>query len=422
MQDRLYAELYDYIIDFLHDDHGALRVCSLVCRSWLPASRSHLFYHLALDYGDPRRIFAAICSSPHIASYINTLSVQDSYRQGWIHGDILFPLLLKKFTQLRELKFNLPVPGAKTLWSTTAFMSICDAMSSMALQSFTLRQFTFNSPRDFLRIVKACRQVHTLQLDSVEISTTTHLAGSALEDLFKKFSTSLHGKQAEIKRLSLRSASLPVIIPILLHPRSPLSFSTTTSLTTNMSMENYDNMIKFLGRFPSLEYLYLDIEPSCELLTLIRPVSITHTDSVDYEAHLGQAEIIDFKLLSALKSLSLQLSILVARTDPLPWLLPCLASAAPDNVLEELSLTCIIDKPPPSLTIQAFDNILVGWRSLDELLTQPPFGHFQRFRLDFALDNPTGDNAPHHIADEFTKQLQGLSRNGVLEVDVYEIQ
>jgi len=112
---------------------------------------------------------------------------------------------------------------------------------------------------------------------------------------------------------------------------------------------------------------------------------------------------------------------LIARTDPIPWLLRCLASAAPDNALEELSLTCFIDKPPPSLTIQAFDNILLGWRSLDELLTQPPFEHLQRFRLDFALENPIGDDAPRQIADEFTKQLQGLSRKGVLEVDVCEL-
>ena len=425
MQDRLYVELYDYIIDFLHDDHSALRACSLVCQSWLPASRSHLFYHLALDYGDPRRIFTAICSSPHIASYVNILSVQDSYRQGWIHGDIIFPLLLKKFIHLRELEFNLPVPGAKTLWSTTAFKDICDAMSSMSLQSFTLRQFTFNSPHDFLKIFDTFRQVHTLQLDSVDISIKAHLSVSPLEDLMNIFPTSTHNglvrKQAEIKRLLLRSASLPIIIPILLHPRSPLSFSTTTTLTMNMTMDNYDSMIKFLGRFPSLESLDLDIEPFCELLTLIRPVFITHTDSVDYEALLGQADIIDFKLLSALKSLSLQLSILVARTDPILWLLPCLASAAPDNALEELSLTCVIDKPPLSLTIQAFDNILVGWRSLDELLTQPPFEHLRRFRLDFALDNPIGDDAPRQIADEFTKQLQGLSRKGVLEVDVCEV-
>jgi hypothetical protein len=31
------------IIDHLHDDNDALKICSLVCRAWLPPSRYHLF-------------------------------------------------------------------------------------------------------------------------------------------------------------------------------------------------------------------------------------------------------------------------------------------------------------------------------------------------------------------------------------------
>ncbi|KIM44709.1 hypothetical protein M413DRAFT_442664 [Hebeloma cylindrosporum] len=162
-------------------------------------------------------------------------------------------------------------------------------------------------------------------------------------------------------------------------------------------------MVEFLRFFPNLETMDLEIDPS-----------------FDYEARLGQGDVVNLKLLSSLKSLSLQVSALLARTDPLPWLLAFLSSASPDNALEVLSLTCVIDKPPPSLTIQAFDNTLMGWRSLDELLTRPSFGHLQRFRLDFSLDNPIGDDSPRQIADEFTKQLQSLSKKGVLEVDACE--
>ncbi|PBK79477.1 hypothetical protein ARMGADRAFT_884869, partial [Armillaria gallica] len=35
-------ELFDRFIDFLHHDKQALKVCSLVCRTWIPASRFHL--------------------------------------------------------------------------------------------------------------------------------------------------------------------------------------------------------------------------------------------------------------------------------------------------------------------------------------------------------------------------------------------
>jgi hypothetical protein len=40
---RLPPELIDMIIDLLHTDQAALTTCALVCRSWVPASRLHLF-------------------------------------------------------------------------------------------------------------------------------------------------------------------------------------------------------------------------------------------------------------------------------------------------------------------------------------------------------------------------------------------
>jgi hypothetical protein len=40
---RLPPELIDAAIDQLHDDQEALALCALVCKSWVPASRHHLF-------------------------------------------------------------------------------------------------------------------------------------------------------------------------------------------------------------------------------------------------------------------------------------------------------------------------------------------------------------------------------------------
>ncbi|KAK0200999.1 hypothetical protein DFS33DRAFT_1094580 [Desarmillaria ectypa] len=45
---QLPNETWDTIIDFLHPDHPSLVVCSLVCRSWLPRSRYHLFKRIVL--------------------------------------------------------------------------------------------------------------------------------------------------------------------------------------------------------------------------------------------------------------------------------------------------------------------------------------------------------------------------------------
>jgi hypothetical protein len=45
---KLPAELMDRIIDFLHSDKRTLSACSLVCKSWVPSSRYHLFRDLTI--------------------------------------------------------------------------------------------------------------------------------------------------------------------------------------------------------------------------------------------------------------------------------------------------------------------------------------------------------------------------------------
>lgn len=130
----------------------------------------------------------------------------------------------------------------------------------------------------------------------------------------------------------------------------------------------------------------------------------------------------DLNALPALKSLDLQLNVLLARVDPLPWLTALFSSPQSDSPLTNIALTCIIDKPPPSLTIQAFDEALQGWRILDDILCQPTFSELKRFRLDFALDTPIGDVDGQIISGEFTNQLLKLSSKGVLEVDICEVR
>jgi hypothetical protein len=46
---QLPTELVDAIIDELHDDEAALATCALVCKSWVPASRRHLFFRVSIN-------------------------------------------------------------------------------------------------------------------------------------------------------------------------------------------------------------------------------------------------------------------------------------------------------------------------------------------------------------------------------------
>jgi hypothetical protein len=287
--ERLYRELCDYIIDFLHDDEVSLRACSLVCRSWVPASRVHLFDHLKLT-GCPcakpgsgwlpntscRRIYGTLLSSPHLAGYINKLSVNETridqpanYR--WVSAEIMFPSLLQKLASLKELEFNFPIPGSsdpKTAWSTMVFKDISDAMTFLALESFTLRQFAFSTLADFIKVLDSWKNLKTLQMDGVDITTASHLSVSALEHVLdlqipSPARTYEHEKPANLERLLLRSNSSALLIPILLHNRSPLDLSNLTSLIINITSENFGNVLELLKITPKLENLELEIETMC---------------------------------------------------------------------------------------------------------------------------------------------------------------
>ncbi|PPQ64219.1 hypothetical protein CVT24_008595 [Panaeolus cyanescens] len=425
---RLYSELYDLIISFLYQEEQALRSCALVCRSWVPASRAHLFYHITLT-GAParasswsvdtpcRRLFSALVASPHLASFIHKLSVREgsiadprTYR--WVSEEITFPPLLKKLVNLDELDFNFPVPGSsdtKTIWSTMVFRDISDALSSLKLQSFTIRQFCFSGITDVVRILDACRNLKTLQLDHVDVTTTSPLSTSALEHVFNIQPVNPLHTQSEIKTsletLMLRSNSNSLLLPILQHARSPIDLTNLTQLTLNMDAENHRAVLDVLQTTPELASLELEIEPS-----------------FDFDAHLDPKDVIDLDQLPALKSLDLHVNVLLARVDPIPWLTALFSTARSDSPLADIALSCLIDKPPPYLTIQAFDRALQGWRVLDEVLSQSTFSNLKRFRLDFALDTPIGDGDGQIISDEFTNQLLKLTSKGVLEVDICEVR
>ncbi|OCH90371.1 hypothetical protein OBBRIDRAFT_825968 [Obba rivulosa] len=75
---KLAPELFDIVIDFLHDDHVTLHNCSLTCRAWLPSCRFHLFRSVSTpaEGGSLHALNRLIKRSPYISQYIKELSVE----------------------------------------------------------------------------------------------------------------------------------------------------------------------------------------------------------------------------------------------------------------------------------------------------------------------------------------------------------
>jgi hypothetical protein len=82
-QARLPPELIDAIIEQLHDDRAALATCALVCRSWVPASRHHLFSDVTIWPATLSNTFTLLsspsCTIPSAVEHL-TLSQHNIFR------------------------------------------------------------------------------------------------------------------------------------------------------------------------------------------------------------------------------------------------------------------------------------------------------------------------------------------------------
>ena len=74
---RLPQELFDQVIDFLHDSDHALKSCCLVSKQWIPRTQKHLFANIRFRTTDDLRAWKAVFPDPSTspACYATTLFI-----------------------------------------------------------------------------------------------------------------------------------------------------------------------------------------------------------------------------------------------------------------------------------------------------------------------------------------------------------
>lgn len=108
---ELPQELWDEILDNLAGHRQALMACSLVCRSWVPRSRTHLFETIALK---PRNIqaLAQLLRLPEKCTFFPHVSSIVASRYSWNENNTYFNSIsdrLKHFSSVRSLTLRMTV-------------------------------------------------------------------------------------------------------------------------------------------------------------------------------------------------------------------------------------------------------------------------------------------------------------------------
>lgn len=131
-------ELYDIIIDHLATDNDSLRACSLVCRAFLPRSRSHLFRTLFAFKSDvlkkgPRKsigryiqelhVIGTALNISHVLFDLPHLSTLGIYTYNWME-ELVIP------ERTKHHLLNLALSGVY-FHSTQQFMALISSLSKL---------------------------------------------------------------------------------------------------------------------------------------------------------------------------------------------------------------------------------------------------------------------------------------------------
>lgn len=107
MSPHLPPEIYDRILDFLHDDPKALAACSLTCRTWLPTTRYHRFRTTTIAWPYCSSFHQLLIASSGLGRFITTLEICNAHPSstGW-QGDRETFAFFEHLPVVKDLKLS----------------------------------------------------------------------------------------------------------------------------------------------------------------------------------------------------------------------------------------------------------------------------------------------------------------------------
>ena len=196
---RVAPELQDRILDNLHDSKKDLSTCSIVCKSWLPTCRFHLFAEVIYSPEFARFLNSSMHALNSIAPYIKQVIMKGPFSQEdetYISAHSI--LRLERVFKLHIHTFNWESDEA--LNSTSFISSIPETIFSHHLTSLTLRFIIFPSFTVLTALLDAFIVLQELSIFDVTWGAHHILGGNASDQ-----STVL--KQSTLKKLCIESCN-----------------------------------------------------------------------------------------------------------------------------------------------------------------------------------------------------------------------
>jgi hypothetical protein len=158
-------ELTDKIINLLHTNRLTLALCSLVCRSWVPASRRHLFSQVLVTPENNSRVLELLSSTRcTFASSVNHLVLIEIDQFSNLSG------ITSRLSHVKELALcDSKLAGEAVFPPPTSAPFLCD------LETLELGNIDVNSRAALIAILYHSPRLRTISCFSVCISPSLSL-------------------------------------------------------------------------------------------------------------------------------------------------------------------------------------------------------------------------------------------------------
>ncbi|GLB41425.1 hypothetical protein LshimejAT787_1000250 [Lyophyllum shimeji] len=408
-----YIELVNEIIDHLHDDDLTLKACALVCRAWLPASRSRIFHHITLE-GKPgvsalkfpiwrgktrhiRRLYAILSSTPEIVPCVRTAVIREGMvgREWMVREKTLVPIL----RMLNNVeRFELERAAAMELAWAELPLELKGAVQHLlalpSLREVKLGMLALDDPKELLRILEGCRNLRLLHLYHLRLRGPMSYESIVEKDI----------PPARVDALIVGPRTSPEVVGCLLHPQFNMDMSSLRRLSLSIS-----------GNFAE----YARLVSSAVALENLEIIFMSDVDLAAYQA-LPSSDRFDMSHNPYLRRLAVKFDVIQRQDDPLPWLNALFATFTTPNILEYIHIVYSLYLPEPYMDRSANTTIFDGWQAIDATLARPVLQSLRQVKLEFSLENPIGYGVAPRFLEEVDLKSPRLRARNVLVVEAFD--
>ncbi|KIJ34176.1 hypothetical protein M422DRAFT_263827 [Sphaerobolus stellatus SS14] len=375
IKQRLPPEIIDQIIDQLRGDNRALSKCNLVCRSWRPAARYHLFYEVKLSGKMPHALsilFRGLTSLSLTIRILNVSEVASNIHNSSSIWDQAFSTLGSSLPALHTLRLT------NVYFSQLSSASISSVIHGFrSVKNLHMSSVIFHSLEDFMRLIQGHKQLEELAIRNVwweSEEPEESLRQSATGTIsYISFTTPC--------RVILQDVSHR-IYSWLASGRCPLNIVSLEYCTTmDHNLTSLDNLLSKFGS--NLHKLSLNLHPMMHTF-LIAP-------GFQYPQLLSRCPS-----LESLEFVGIVLSPPLSRGYG--WILNVLEQASVDQ-LEVISFHLLCNQ------LSALNQ--VPWNGISRILSNPIYKRLRK--VVFHLKGDTNNRAKTSI----TERLSSLCARGV---------